>query len=211
MPKLNLPRDLIARIAQGNAQAINALEQVLGNVGDVFPSTIEEANALAGSALTVAQAAVASLSALAEALERIESAPAPAPHVEADDHAPRAHLGTISSQNGDAVEITGGAVDNTPIGQATAAAGKFTTLAASGQIASTVATGAPPLVVASTDKVENLYVARAALADEATHATAATAAGTLTNPTTFPPAATDAASTQTLVNALRAAAIAKGL
>lgn len=188
MRKAMLDRAAIAKLAQGVPQTIVALEKMFGAVDGVLPSTIEEANALAGQALAVAQAAVVSLSMFAEALERLEAAPVPAPQVEADDTAPRAHMGTISSQNADQVEITGG----------TAA---LSTLELSGQLTSTLNVG-PPLVIASTDRVENLNVDRAGLADEATK---------LASPTTFPPAATDAASTQTLVNALRAAALAKGL
>jgi hypothetical protein len=41
-------------------------------------------------------------------------------------------LGTIATQNANAVAITGGAIDNTPIGGTTPAAGKFTTLTSTG-------------------------------------------------------------------------------
>jgi len=123
-----LDRAQLARIAQNVPQTIAGLEKLLSNVG-AFPSTIEEANALAGSALAVAQVAMASLAALADALVQMEGAPAPLPPIEQDDTAPRACLGTIASQNADNVEVTGGAVDSTPIGSTTAAAGRFTTLA----------------------------------------------------------------------------------
>ena len=202
---LKLDRRTLASLLQNNQQAIAAFERVLGDVGFTLPSTIEEANALAGQALSVAHVALAMLSQLGEALERIDMAPTALTMVDHDDTSPRAHLGTVSSQNADQVEITGGAVDGTTIGQTTAAAAKFTTVDASGQITSTVATGAAPLVIASTTKVPNLHVERATSADTAAEA------DKLTKPTNFPPAATDAASTQTLVNALRTAAIAKGL
>lgn len=217
MSKLNLDRATLAQLLQGNARAIAAFEQVLGDVGFALPSTIEEANALAGQALAAAQAALAMAAMLAEALARIEHAPALPPQVEADDHAPRTHLGTISGQNADQVEITGGTVDSTAIGATTAAIGKFTTLAASGQITSTIADGTAPLVVTSATKVPNLYVDRAALADTATTATtatSATSAGTansLTNPTALPAAATDLPTVIALANALRGAAQSKGL
>lgn len=199
MPKLNLTRDVLAKIAQGNQRAVIALEQVFSDVGDTFPSTIEEANALAGSALAVAQAATAALSLLAEALARLDVAPAQVPPMDADDTAPRAHLGTISAQNADNVEVTGGTIDNTSIGQTTAAAAKFTTVAASGQITSTVAIGTAPLVVTSTTRVANLNVASAGTADS------------LTSPTTYNAAATDLPTVIALANQLRAAAILKGL
>lgn len=169
MPKLMLDRRTLAQLLQNNQQAIFAFERVLGDVDGVLPSTIEEANALAGQALAVAQGAMATLVVLAEAISLLESAPVAPPAIELDDTEPRAHVGTLASQDADAVEITGG----------TAA------------LAS--------IAVTSTDLVDNLYAARAALADK------------LGPPTNLPPAATDAATTQTLVNALRAAAIAKGL
>jgi hypothetical protein len=50
------------------------------------------------------------------------------------DLAPPIQLGTISSQNADNVTITGGTIDNTPIGNTTTSSGKFTTLNATGGI-----------------------------------------------------------------------------
>lgn len=188
MPKLMLDRRTLACLLQNNQQAIFAFERILGDVDGVLPSTIEEANALAGQAFAVAQASMAALVVLAEALERLDAAPVSPPQVEPDDTAPRAHLGTIAGQNADQVEITGG----------TAA---LATLALSGPMTSTLDIG-PPLLVASTDRVANLNVARAGLADEATK---------LKSPTTFPAAATDLPTAITLANALRAASIAKGL
>jgi hypothetical protein len=167
-----LDRATLSRLLQGNQQAIFAFERILGDVDGVLPSTIEEANALAGQALAAAQAAMASLAILAEALAQLEGLPAAPPHVDPDDTAPRTHMGTLAAQNADDVDITGGIAALTSI------------------------------TITSTDRVDNLYADRAALADEATK---------LASPTTLPPAATDAASTQTLVNALRAAAITKGL
>jgi len=122
-----LDRAQLARIAQNVPQTIAGLEQLVSSVGG-FPTTIEEANALAGSALAIAQAATAALSLLAEALAQLESAPVPQPHVDPDDTAPRHYLGTIAAQDADQIEITGGAVDGTPIGSTTAAAGTFTDL-----------------------------------------------------------------------------------
>ena len=50
------------------------------------------------------------------------------------DLAPSVQLGTISSQNADNVTITGGTIDNTPIGNTITSSGKFTTLNATGGI-----------------------------------------------------------------------------
>lgn len=202
MAKLNLTRDVLAKIAQGNQRAVAALEQVFEDVGDTFPSTIEEANALAGSALAIAQASAAALALIADALARLDAAPAAPPQVDVDDTAPRQHFGTIAVQNADAVEITGGTADGMIIGTTTAAAAKFTTVAASGQITSTVSTGTAPLVVASTTKVANLYVDRAAAADTAANLGAASS---------YPAAATDLPTVIALANALRSANIAKGV
>lgn len=196
---LNLDRKTLAQLLQGNARAIAAFEQLQNDVGGTLPSTIEEANALAGQALAVAQASLSMLAMMAAALAQLETAPAAPQHIEPDDTAPRAHLGTISTQNAEQVEITGGTIDGTPIGATTAAASKFTTLAASGQITSTVATGTAPMVIASTTKVANLYVDRAAAADS------------LNNPTAYPANATDLPTAIALVNALKAAATSKGL
>ena len=54
------------------------------------------------------------------------------------------------------------------IGGSTPAAGAFTTLSATGQVTSTLATGTAPLVVASTTEVANLKAATATLAATAT-------------------------------------------
>lgn len=198
---VKLDRRTLAQLLQGNQQAIIVFEKVLGDVGGTLPSTIEEANALAGQALGVAQIALSMLSLLGEALERLDAAPIAPPLVDHDDTAPRAHLGTISSQNADQVELTGGTIDGTAIGATTAAAAKFTTVATSGAITSTVATGTSPLVIASTTKVSNLYVDRAATADTAVNLGTASA---------YPANATDLPSVIALANALKAANIAKG-
>jgi hypothetical protein len=51
-------------------------------------------------------------------------------------------VGTMSTQNANAVAITGGAIDGTTVGSTTAAAGSFTTLAASGVTVIGTSTGA---------------------------------------------------------------------
>jgi hypothetical protein len=180
---LRIDRRTLAQLLQGNQQAIVAFEQVLGDVGDTLPSTIEEANALAGQALALVQVQGALLSLVAESLAQLEGAPPPVPQIDHDDTSPRTYLGTISTQNHDAVEITGG----------TAA---LSTLSASGQITSTVADGTPPLVVASKTLVTNLHAERA---------------DSLGNASAYPANATDLASCIALANALKAANTAKGV
>lgn len=183
MPKLSLDRRALAQILQNNQQAIMVFERMFNDVGAVMPATIEEAHALAGQALTVAHGALASLSVLADLLAQLDALPAPAPAVGDDDCTPRAQLGTISSQDHDAVEIAGGTA-------------RLSTLALAGQMTSTLATGTAPLVVSSTTKVANL---RVETADK------------LANPTTYPADATDLPTAIELVNAIKAANIAKGV
>jgi hypothetical protein len=76
------------------------------------------------------------------------------------------------------------------------------TLSATGQISSSVAPGTPPFAVASPDLVPVLYVARAAIADNANH---------LSIGSVFPADATDLPTAITLVNALKTAAVSGGL
>lgn len=193
---LKLDRRTLAQLLQGNHQAIAAFERMLGDVGTTLPSTIEEANALAGQALALVQTQGTLLSLIAEALAQLEGAPAPLPHVDQDDMVPRAHLGTIGSQNADQVEITGGAIDGTLIGATTAADAKFKKVAASDQITSTVADGTAPFVVVSKTLVPNLHAAQA---------------DSLGTASAYPPNATDLATCIALANALKAANTAKGV
>lgn len=212
MRKLGLDRETLAKIAP-NPQALRELERVFNDVS-LMPSTIEEAAAQANQAIAAAASLLSVAQELAQMVEMLSTAPAIPDMQEPDDTDPRVQLGTISSQDADYVDIDGGFIDGTEIGKDTPTKAAFTTVEASDQITSTVADGTPPLVVDSMTLVENLYVARAVLADTATLALTAnyaTTAGELDNPTTFPPNATDLSSVITLANALRAAAIDKGL
>jgi hypothetical protein len=229
MPKLTLDRQTLAKFLP-NHQAIVAFEKVLTST-DEMPDVIEEA------LMQAAQAVVAAGQALAMLADLV------------DDTLPRAQLGTLSAQNHDAVEITGGkigldagtvgapsfylggdtttglyriAADNWGLSIAGVKLADYSATAAAytqnvstiKQLVSTVATGTAPLVVDSTTLVANLYVARAALADDATHATNADnaiTANALTSPSSYPTDATDLPTVITLANALKAAAISKGL
>lgn len=123
-----------------------------------------------------------------------------------------------------------------PIGDATPNTGAFSTLSATGQITSTLATGTAPIVVASTTEVANLHAAKATILATAraiggvafdgsaaiTVETATSAAGfTVTNAFgcngktaqaayTLAADATDLASAIALANDLKAALIANG-
>lgn len=63
-----------------------------------------------------------------------------------------------------AATLNANGLDNTVIGAGTARTGAFSTIAASGQITSTVTTGTSPFVVASTTQVANLNAATAGTA-----------------------------------------------
>jgi hypothetical protein len=237
MPKLNLDRQMLSKFLDGNHQAIVAFERVLEDVGTTLPSTIEEANANAATAIAVAQGALSVLTEFATTLDQLDAAPAHAETEDQDDTAPRIQVGTLAAQNNDAVDITGGRIgldagtvgapsfylggeDTTGLYRVGAnswglsiagvnlvtwsgtAAAFLQNISTTKQLVSTIAIGTAPLVVTSTTLVPNLYVARAALADAAT---------LLASPTTFPADATDLPTVITLANALRAAAITKGL
>ena len=73
-------------------------------------------------------------------------------------------LGTMATENANAVVITGGSIDGTPVGSITPAAVSGTTATFSGvmtapTLVSTVATGTAPLTVTSTTPVANLSAA----------------------------------------------------
>lgn len=251
MRKLALDRAQIAKIAGGVPQTIAGLEKVLGDVAGM-PSSIEEANALAGQALAAAMQALAVLMEVAAQADQLAAAPARQDELPTDDTAPHQHVGTLGTQNHDAVEITGGTagldagtgaapsfylggdrstgLHRPAANEIAAAIGGATllhlasllvtitgALTVTKQIAAQAPEGTPPLAVVSDTLVETLYVARAAEADHAQNANTAnyaTDAGTaeqLANPSTFPDPATDLATVIDLVNALRSAALSKGL
>ena len=77
-----------------------------------------------------------------------------------DQLTPLDPIRSMAYQDASNVKINGGTIDGTPIGQTTAAAAKFTTISASGQITSTVVTGTAPFSIASTTVVPNLNVSQ---------------------------------------------------
>jgi hypothetical protein len=113
-----------------------------------------------------------------------------------DQLTPLDPIRSMAYQDASNVKITGGTIDNTSIGQTTAAAAKFTTVEASGQITSTVATGTAPFVVASTTLVPNLHVATA---------------DSLGTPGAYPADATDLPSVIALANYIKSRNISKGV
>jgi hypothetical protein len=67
---------------------------------------------------------------------------------------------SMASQDAGNVKITGGSISGVSIGSSGAGAGSFTTISASGQITSTLATGTAPFSIASTTVVPNLNVSQ---------------------------------------------------
>jgi len=95
---------------------IKAFEKIF----DLLPSSIndnahliEQTNNVAESAVSAANAAVAELERIADALEALVNAPRHEPVEPENDLSPRHEIGTISSQNSDDVEVTGGTVTAT--------------------------------------------------------------------------------------------------
>lgn len=184
MPNVRLPRDILKQFLP-NHQAIRAFEQVLEQISGTLPTTIEEANNNAGIAIAAANAALSAFNDLAREVMTLTNAPLPLPTpgdddaaprfgmtpeysdivmryepMGQDDVAPRDELGTMSSQNSDFVEISGGNIDGTAIGLSAKSTGDFTTISATGQITSTLAAGTAPFVVASDTVVANLNVSK---------------------------------------------------
>jgi hypothetical protein len=102
----------------------------------------------------------------------------------------------MAYQDASNVKIKGGSIDGTPIGATTPNTAKFTTVQASGQITSTVATGTAPFVVASSTLVPNL------------HAATADSLGTAG---TYPADATDLSTVIALANYIKSRNISKGV
>jgi hypothetical protein len=113
-----------------------------------------------------------------------------------DQLTPLDPIRSMAYQDASNVKIKGGSIDGTPIGATTPNTAKFTTVQASGQITSTVATGTAPFVVASTTLVPNL------------HAATADSLGTAG---TYPADATDLPTVIALANYIKSRNISKGV
>ena len=155
MAKLKLTREQLAKFLPDH-QTIRAFEQLFDDVDVTIPDASDEANNNAGIALAVANAALAEVANIISELQLALNAPISEPPIFPDDLAPRLEIGTIASQNADAVAITGGSIDGVTFGAVTPGVATFTSISYSGQLTSTVATGTAPMVVASTTKVANL-------------------------------------------------------
>lgn len=130
---LGLSREQLKKFLPDH-QSIRAFEQLLLQVGDVTPTSIEQANNNANTAIAMAGAALAALAELATAIEQVSAAPVPELTYEQEDYDRVVYVGTLGVQNDDEVEITGGTINGTSIGATTAASGAFTTLTASSTV-----------------------------------------------------------------------------
>lgn len=130
---LGLSREQLKKFLPDH-QSIRAFEQLLLQVGDVTPTSIEQANNNANTAIAMAGAALAALAELATAIEQGSTAPVPETTYEQEDYARVVYVGTLGVQNDDEVEIAGGTINGTSIGVTSAASGAFTTLTASSTV-----------------------------------------------------------------------------
>jgi len=94
--RLNLTRDQLASFLQDHEQ-IKQFELLFSTVSTIDNFTLDEVNTAAGNAVASANDALAQLSAVSQMLDLLATAP-------------RNELGTISSQNADNVDITGGEI-----------------------------------------------------------------------------------------------------
>lgn len=94
--KLSLTRDQFASFLQDHEQ-IKQFERLFSTVDTLDSVTIDEINTASGNAVASANDALAQLSAVSQMLELLVTAP-------------RNELGTISYQNADDVNITGGEI-----------------------------------------------------------------------------------------------------
>jgi hypothetical protein len=94
--KLNLTRDQLASFLQDHEQ-IKQFERLFSVVDTLDNVTIDEVNTVAANAVASANDALSQLSAVSQVLDLLATAP-------------RNELGTISSQNADDVNISGGLI-----------------------------------------------------------------------------------------------------
>jgi len=128
VPNRPLSRDQIAEVFK-SPQAIKQFER-LQQTTFATPTTIEEVSFAAGSAATDANQALGLVQQLQDEVDALLAQPV-------------GSFGDLALQNSDSVDITGGAINGTPIGQNVTAAGSFATLTASGAtLGPTTVTGA---------------------------------------------------------------------
>lgn len=125
--RINLTRSELEKFLPTH-KSIKAFEQVLENVSETLPSAIAAAELNAGAAGAAAYAALAQLVEVADLLMLMLSGPLPVEPQEADDLQPRVQsmpeqddldprliVGTLSAQNSDGIEVTGGTLTDVTV------------------------------------------------------------------------------------------------
>src|SRR6185369_17158356 len=137
MAKLNLTREQLAKFLPDH-QSIRAFERVFEEIDSTLPGSSDEANNNAGIAIAAANAALDAVAEIISQLQQVLAAPVLQPNIPYEDYSPALALGTMSAQNADAVDITGGSIDGVSLSNTS---GTFVSITYSGQLTSTVATG----------------------------------------------------------------------
>lgn len=123
MSKIGLDRIVLARIADNNVEAIKALEKVFYDVNVAMPDQIAAAINQAAQAVAAANQALGVLAGVVDGLQYLlnmpaaapvpeyeDTLPASVPAIEYEDMRPAIQLGSISIQEADNVDITGGTI-----------------------------------------------------------------------------------------------------
>jgi hypothetical protein len=141
--RLNLTRDQLATFLT-DQQQIRQFELLFSTVDELQVITGTDFEYQADTAAATANEALAQISSLAQdtavddavlnakVQQALDAIPRLAQALDLLALAPMQQIGTISSQNANAVAITGGTINNTVIGGTTPAAGTFTTLIGGG-------------------------------------------------------------------------------
>lgn len=110
MSRLGLNREVLANITNGNQEAIKALEGIFNDVNVTMPEQIAAAINQAAQAVAAANQALGILLNAVDGLAHLANAPAAIQAPEYEDMRPAIQVGSISIQEADNVEITGGTI-----------------------------------------------------------------------------------------------------
>ena len=214
--KLALTRQQLEKFLPDH-QSIRAFEQLLLDV-DATPTTIEQANNNANTAIAMATAALSALAEAVSAIEQLISAPVAEPTFEQEDYSTVVYVGTLGVQNDDEVEITGGAISGASIAATTLSASGAVTLspANANVVISPTGTGLVTIAPATAGTMDNMAiggVTPSTLRGTTVTATGAFGCNGKTAQTAFAlgAAATDLPTVITLANNIRTALINNGI
>lgn len=115
---LGLNRDQLSKALGGNYSVIRAFEQLMSE-STLTPTTIEEANAAANTAIAAANQALDMLIEVMAALEPIGTAPVDVADLQDEQYIPAVPipiLGSMAEQDSNSVAITGGDASLTKFG-----------------------------------------------------------------------------------------------